>query len=119
MSEGITILVRASRVSLRRQRLDKDLMGTRNMALGLPKEMCFRNGEKQWEVLNVGVTDTFEEQQYSSLTGAGRVNTSDIGIECRTAIGERIQLEKFFRNFFVLHSRETGKYWKVSSSYVS
>lgn len=71
MGEGITILVRASRVSLRRQHLDKDLMGTREMTLGFPREMCFRNRQKQQERLKVGAADTLEEQPYGSLTGTG------------------------------------------------
>lgn len=71
MGEGITILVRASRVSLRRQHLDKDLMGTREMTLGFPREMCFRNRQKQQEGLKVGAADTLEERPYGSLTGTG------------------------------------------------
>ena len=45
--EGIPVLDRVVRVSLRRQHWDTDLMGTREMALGLPREMRFRKGEKQ------------------------------------------------------------------------
>lgn len=73
-------------VSLRRQHLDKDLMGTKGMSLGLFKEMCFRKGEKQQESLHVGVA---KEQRYTSLTGAAGVNTRLIGNECRTVMEER------------------------------
>lgn len=61
--EGIPVLDRVVRVSLRRQHWDTDLMGTREMALGLPREMCFRKGEKQQEGLHAEAADTFEEQQ--------------------------------------------------------
>ena len=66
------------------------------MALVLPREMSFRKGEKQQESLNVGIADTFEEEQSNCLTRAVGINTKIIGNECRRVIGERDQFGKLF-----------------------
>lgn len=72
--------------------------------------MCFRKGEKQQGSLHVGVADRFEEQRYTSLTGAARVNTRLTGNECRTVMEERDRLGKSLRNFTGFYSKKTRKY---------
>lgn len=103
------VLDRVARVSLRSQHLNKELMESREMALVLPREMSFRKGEKQQKSLNVGIADTFEEEQSNHLTGAVGINTKIIGNECRRVIGEKDQLGKFLRNFlaFILGRLES------------